>query len=155
MHQFLDNIEAKVDIKGRIFVPAVYRKSLESESEGALYMKIDVIRKCAKLYPKSVWDKMDLELKATLNFWNNEELQIYRQFTSQVERIELDAAGRALIQRRHLDRLEIEGDALFVGVGFYFEIWGKDNYIRSLYNDDDFDKKLEQKMGNKKLIDSN
>ena len=149
MPQFVSNTEAKVDIKGRIFVPAIYRKSLESENEGTLYLKIDTIRKCAKLYPKSAWDKLDTDLRSVLNLWDNEDMRLYRQFTSQVECIELDSVGRALIQRRHLDVLGIGTDAILIGAGNYFEIWSKEIYNKSLYDEYDFDEKIQKKMGNK------
>jgi MraZ protein len=150
MHQFLGNIEARADIKGRLFVPAFYRKSLERWEEKALYLETDAVSKCVKLYPESVWKKLDEEFKANLNLWDKEDLKLYRQFTSRVEYAELDSNGRVLIQKKHLDAIEVEIDALFVGVGYYFEIWNKENFEKSLYNEDDFDKAMQQKMGNEK-----
>jgi len=150
MHQFLGNIEVKVDNKGRLFVPALYRKSLEKwEETASLYMETDAISKCVKLYPESVWTKLDEELKAKLNLWDKGDSKLYRQFTSRVELVELDSSGRVLIQKKHLEVTGIESDALFVGVGSYFEIWNKDNFEKSLYDEDDFDKAMQEKMGNK------
>ena len=149
MHQFLGNIEAKVDNKGRLFVPALYRKSLEKGEEEALYLEIDAIGKCVKLYPESVWKKLDEEFKANLNLWDKEDMKLYRQFTSRVEYVELDSSGRVLIQKKHLEAIEIETEALFVGVGSYFEVWNKENFAKSLYDEDDFDKAMQERMGNK------
>jgi len=149
MHQFLGNIEARADIKGRLFVPAFYRKSLERWEEKALYLEIDAENKCVKLYPESVWKKRDEEFQAKLNLWDREDLKLYRQFTSRVEYVELDSNGRVLIQKKHLDVIGVETDALFVGVGAYFEIWNKDTF-ESLYEGDDFDKAMQKKMGNEK-----
>lgn len=146
MHRFLGNIEAKVDNKGRLFVPALYRKSLEKEEEEALYLGIDA--KCVKLYPESVWKKLDEEFKANLNLWDKEDMKLYRQFTSRVEYVELDSNGRVLIQKKHLETIEVEAEALFVGVGNYFEVWNKENFAKSLYSEDDFDKAMQEKMGN-------
>ncbi len=148
MHQFLGNIEAKVDNKGRLFVPALYRKSLERGEEEALYLEADAIGKCVKLYPESVWKKLDEEFKANLNLWDKNDLRLYRQFTSRVEYVELDSSGRVLIQKKHLEAIEIETEALFVGVGSYFEVWNKGNFAKSLYDDDAFDKAMQEKMGN-------
>ncbi len=150
MHQFLGNIEAKIDNKGRLFVPALYRKSLEKwEETASLYLEIDAVSKCVKLYPESVWKKLDEEFQAKLNLWDKTDLRLYRQFTSRVEHVELDASGRVLIQKKHLETTGIETDTLFVGVGNYFEIWNKENFETSLYDDEDFDRAMQEKMGNK------
>lgn len=43
MQQFLGNIEAKLDAKGRVFVPAAYRRSLEKEGDGKLILRLDPV----------------------------------------------------------------------------------------------------------------
>ena len=149
MLKFLGNIEAKADSKGRLFVPALYRKSLEKSGEASLIMKVDPINKCVKLYPESIWEKMDAEFTANLNLWDQKDLALYRQFTASVEPVELDASGRVLIAKRYLDLIGVETDALFVGIGSYFEIWNKDNFEASLYGVEDFSAAMQSKMGNK------
>jgi MraZ protein len=148
MHQFLGNNDAKVDIKGRLFVPAFYRKSLEKSGEEALYLELDAVSKCVKLYPASFWKKRDDELKANLNLWKKEDLKLYRQFTSRVDLVELDSAGRVLIPKRYLDTIEVETEALFVGVGEYFEIWNRENFEKSIFDEEEFEMEKEAKMGN-------
>lgn len=148
MLKFLGNIEAKADSKGRLFVPALYRKSLEKSGEASLVLRADPINKCVKLYPESVWEKMDSEFSANLNLWDQKDLALYRQFTASVEPVDLDSNGRVLIAKRHLDMIGVEADALFVGVGSYFEIWNKQTFEASLSGVDDFAAAMQGKMGN-------
>ena len=147
MSQFLGNIEAKVDNKGRLFVPAAYRRSLEGSGESMLYMRVDTVNCCAKLYPASEWEKINEEIKSKLNLWDKKDARLYRQFTSTVEPIELDSNGRILLQKKHLEALEIETEALFVGVDGYFEIWNKENYEEDLMSDEEFSEAVQEKMG--------
>ena len=44
MIQFLGNIEAKADAKGRVFIPATFRKQLQAASEERLVLRKDVYR---------------------------------------------------------------------------------------------------------------
>lgn len=148
MYQFLSHIKAKVDGKGRLFVPAVYRRSLEKSGENMLYLEWDSVNKCVKLYPASVWSLLDEEFKSKLNRWDRNDQRLYRQFTSRVEQVELDTAGRVLVSQDFLIAGEMENDALFVGMGDYFEIWNKENFEKSLYDEADFDKAVQEKMGN-------
>ena len=44
--QFLGNIEAKVDAKGRVFIPANFRKILAEGGEERLVLRKDVYQDC-------------------------------------------------------------------------------------------------------------
>ena len=59
--RFLGNIEAKIDSKGRVFLPAAFRKELQSAGEESLVVRKDVFQPCLVLYPESVWNRqMDI-----------------------------------------------------------------------------------------------
>ena len=49
MSHFLGNFEAKADAKGRIFVPAVFRKLLQSQDETWLVLRKDIFQDCLVL----------------------------------------------------------------------------------------------------------
>ena len=150
MHEFLNRYDVKVDVKGRLFVPSTYRKSIEEkELDASLYLEKDVQKKCVKVYTKSFWDERIGKLKANINPWDDEDMDIYRQYTSCVERVEMDSNGRILLQKQFLEAAEIEADAILVGVIDSFEIWGKDNLANSFQKEVDFKKALKKKMGNK------
>ena len=57
---FLSKVEAKADNKGRLFVPAVYRKQLEKLGEGGLILQLDAVCRCVRglhiyqFYPISI-----------------------------------------------------------------------------------------------------
>ena len=54
--RFLGNVEAKTDVKGRAFLPAVFRKVLSASGEENLVLRKDVFQACLVLYPESVWN---------------------------------------------------------------------------------------------------
>lgn len=147
MYKFLSKIEAKVDNKGRLFVPAAYRRMLEAAGETSLCLRIDPIAKCVKLYPNSEWEKIDAQFTSKLNMWNKDDQRLYRQFASSVEQVDIDASGRVLIQKKHLDVIGVETEALFVGMGSYFEIWKAENLEDGMMSDEDFSAALQEKMG--------
>ena len=103
--RFIGNIEAKMDAKGRAFLPAVFRKVLQASGEEGLVLRKDVFQNCLVLYPESVWnERLDL-LKSQLRPWKQTHQQIFRQFVSEAEVVSLDGNGRFLISKRHyLDR---------------------------------------------------
>ena len=63
----MGNIEAKTDAKGRVFLPATFRKVLQTEGVEQLVMRKDVHERCLVLYPESVWNEQMDRLRARLN----------------------------------------------------------------------------------------
>src|SRR5574344_850543 len=115
MNQFLGNFEAKVDVKGRIFVPATFRKLLQLQGEDCLVLRKDIFQDCLVLYPGSVWENEIEILRGKLNKWNKIEQQVFRQFVLDAERLEMDASGRILIPKRYMTLVGIESDVRFLG----------------------------------------
>ena len=67
--RFLGNIEAKIDAKGRAFLPASFRKVLQAEKEERLVLRKDVFQPCLVLYPESIWNEQTDALRSRLNRW--------------------------------------------------------------------------------------
>ena len=145
--RLLGNIEAKVDAKGRVFLPAVFRKGLQTEREESLVMRKDVFQSCLVLYPESVWNAQMDQLRSRLNRWNRAHQEIYRQFVSDVEMITLDGNGRFLIPKRYLRMADIEQEVKFIGMGDTIEIWSAARTAKPFMEPDDFGRALEEVMG--------
>ena len=126
MIQFLGNIEARTDAKGRIFLPSVFRKQLQAASEERLVLRKDVFQDCLVLYPESVWFATQKQLRQRLNRWNARQQAVFRQFVSDAEIVTPDANGRILIPRRYLQMAGIQSDVRFIGMDNTIEIWAKE-----------------------------
>jgi len=144
--QFLGNIEAKADAKGRIFVPAAFRKRLQGAGEDFLVLRKDIFQDCLVLYPGSVWENEIETLRSRLNKWNREQQQVFRQFVLDAERLEMDASGRILIPKRYLVLVGIESDVRFLGVDNTIEIWAKEKLEKPLVDPTEFSARLQELM---------
>ena len=144
--RFLGNIEAKMDAKGRAFLPAVFRKILQAGSEERLVLRKDVFQPCLVLYPESVWNEQMDALRQRLNRWNKQHQQVFRQFVSEVEVLTLDGNGRFLVPKRYLRMADIEQNVKFVGMGDTIEIWSNAKAEQCQMNPEDFGKALEELM---------
>ena len=144
--RFLGNIEAKTDTKGRAFLPAVFRKVLQASGEENLVLRKDIFQKCLVLYPESVWNERLDMLKNQLRLWKQTHQQIFRQFVSEAEVVNLDGNGRFLISKRLQKVAEIEQDIQFIGMDDTIEIWAPQNLELTLKSEEDFGKEFEQIM---------
>ena len=140
-------MEAKADVKGRVFVPALFRKCLQSEGEDYLVLRKDIFQDCLVLYPGTVWEKEIETLRASLSRWNKEQQQIFRQFVLDAERLEMDANGRILIPKRYFKLVSIETDIRFLGVDNTIEVWSKEKLEKPLVEPREFSSKIEELMG--------
>ena len=136
-----------MDVKGRAFLPAVFRKVLQAGGEEQLILRKDVFQPCLVLYPERVWnEQMDL-LRSRLNRWNSRQQQVFRQFVSEVELVTLDGNGRFLIPKRYQRMADIEQDIKFVGMGDTIEIWSTRKAEELQMKPEGFGKALEELMG--------
>ena len=144
--RFLGNIEAKTDAKGRAFLPAIFRKVLQASGEENLVLRKDVFQKCLVLYPESVWNgRLDM-LKNQLRPWKPTHQQMFRQFVSEAEVVNLDGNGRFLISKRLQKTADIEQDIQFIGMDDTIEIWTPQNLKLTLKSEEDFGNEFEQIM---------
>ena len=149
--RFLGNIEAKTDAKGRVFLPAVFRKQLQAASEERLVLRKDVHQQCLVLYPESVWFATQEELRQRLNKWNARHQMIFRQFVSDAEVVVPDGNGRILLPKRYLQMAGIAGEVRFIGMDDAIEIWAKERTEQPFMAPDEFSQALDELLGSEEL----
>ncbi len=147
MQRFLGNMDAKADVKGRVFVPAPFRKNLQVAGETRLVMRKDIFQDCLVLYPESIWDEELTALRSRLSRWNEEQQQLFRQFVIDAEILELDSNGRILIPRRYMQLVGITSEVRFVGMDYTIEIWSRNKLDKPLLDAETFKKGIEKWMG--------
>ena len=146
MLNFLGNIEAKIDTKARVFVPAAFRKILQSSGQSILILRKDIFQDCLVLYPVSVWEEEIAKLRSKLNRWDKVQQQLFRQFVVDAERLEIDTNGRILLPKRYIQMINIVSDVVFLGVDNTIEIWTKEALDKTLIPADDFSRQIQNLM---------
>ena len=147
--RFLGNIEAKTDAKGRVFLPAVFRKVLQASGEEMLVMRKDIHQKCLVLYPESVWNERVDALRARISEWDDEGKMVLRQYMKEAETMTLDGNGRFLIPKRYLQMAEIDQTVRFIGMTDTIEIWAAEKVEEPFMTQQDFSAKLKAIMAQK------
>ena len=147
MSTFIGKYDAKADVKGRVFIPSIYRKILPEGEKDRLIMRRDADNDCLVLYPETVWNKKIAELKANLDEWDAADQLLLMQFVSDAEWLDIDSQGRVLISKRYLDLIGIENnEVLFVGMMDRFAVWGRKRYEEVKLSHAEFAARLKEKM---------
>lgn len=150
--QFLGSIEAKIDAKMRVIIPANFRKVLQGEAQSVLILRKDVFQDCLVLYPENVWEAETQKLRLRLSRWDKAQQQLFRQFVIDTERLEMDANGRVLIPKRSLQTIGAGQEIHFLGVDNTIEIWIKEKLDNSLIEAGDFAAQIQQVMNAEDIL---
>ncbi len=144
--RFTGSIDARTDEKGRVFIPASFRKILQQAGLDALVLRRDVFQKCLVLYPENVWDNMVDSIVQRTNPFDSKGRAALRGFVAGAERIGIDGNGRILIPRRYMEATKINGDVRFIGMDDSIEIWSRQEAEELLNNSDELAESLEEIM---------
>lgn len=145
--QFIGEYPAKADAKGRVFLPAAFRKVLEAENEQGLVLRQDIFQHCLVLYPESVWGAQLDELRGRINQFNSKQQMLLRMFEADAEPVELDSQGRLLISKRKLQYAGIESDVRFLAMVDRIEIWSKQALEELKAQNENLGQELENMFG--------
>lgn len=126
---FIGRIDAKVDPKGRVSVPAVFRRQL-TEGE-PLVGRMDAGNRYLVVYGAGEWQQKVASLEARLDEWNEQDNDLLMQFVDDAVELTVDAQGRLLLPKQQKERIGISAEVTFVGMGTRFAIWDKQRYAEN------------------------
>ncbi len=151
--RFIGTTEAKVDSKGRVFLPAMFRKVLlsgspqteEQKGELSLIMRKDLFEDCLVLYTEETWERRMNELTSRLSVWSKRDQALKRRFSADAEWLTLDSNGRILLSKRYLKMAGIEDEVTFIGMDDTIEVWATAK-LREHQSSEDFASEIERVM---------
>lgn len=146
MSTFIGNIAGRVDEKGRIFVPANYRKILAEYDSKRIVMRRDTDNECIIFYPESVWNEKVTTLRNALDDWDPEDQMLLMQFTADADFLETDNQGRILIAKKDLESISAKQDIIFVGLFDRFALWSPDKFEEKKLDQRDLADRIRQRM---------
>ena len=125
----------KVDAKGRVSVPAAFRRVLEEGdpdfNEDSLPNFVIVyggVRgNCLEGYTISSITKVDKLISKLPRFSRDREI-LERFINTHSTYMQLDETGRIVLSHRLKEKIGVKDEAIFAGMGEKFQIWEPKNY---------------------------
>lgn len=130
MSSIYGEYKVTMDTKGRMILPAEYRKQLQEGDIQSFVVKRGM-HNCLELYLQSQWAVMKDKLDA-MNDFNPKVQQFKRLFLDGISIVELDSAGRMLVPKHLQDYAGLKKEISFWAQGKKVELWDKatkDHYI--------------------------
>lgn len=140
---FTSEYECKLDVKGRLVLPARIKSQLPENDSQELVLRRG-FEQCLIIYPLAEFKKVFSKISGLSEF-NEEYRKLQRNFLSGVVQVELDANGRFVIPKQMLTYAQIDKDAMLVGTGTRVEVWNPSIYEKHLIQDQSELSKLTEK----------
>ncbi len=127
---FRGNYPTRVDEKGRLKVPADYKRVIE-EKYGAKFYITSQDGKVAQVYPFEEWERIEQKL-ATLSNFNPTKKKFLSTTGYWGQQVEMDGQGRLLLPQILRDAAQLKGDVAVVGFQTYLEVRNLEAYRKEI-----------------------
>ena len=139
----------KVDRKGRVSIPAAFRRVLEEgdpDWTGGQNPNLVLVYggpggKCLEGYSINGIAVIDEKISRLPTFSKNRKA-LERWLNTQSVYAQLDDTGRIVLSARLREKIGIEAEAVFAGMGAKFQIWAPDSYAADMQEIVDWDEAL-------------
>jgi MraZ protein len=113
----------RIDTKGRLPVPAVFRRALDRDPA----VVVTLLDQCLAVYPPAEWARLETQLHA-LPAFSKQVKALTRLLLSRASDCEIDVQGRILLPPALREASGLGRDAIVVGVLNRFEIWSPESW---------------------------
>lgn len=146
MPDFSNLYNATVDDKGRVVLPAAYKREI-SEADRVFAVEIDPYEKCLNLYPMSSWERRLAFIRSRLNPNDPRQSRLLDKFYQSFVKITVADNGRLNIPNAFFEKMGIVKDVVFTGQGDRIRLWEAEAYHRSMLPDEDYPALFEEFLG--------
>lgn len=128
-----------VDEKGRVLIPAKFRKDNEDLIEKGFYLKQSTDFPCLELFPSETWFEY-MKILNGMGAFNKTVIAYKTKFLANVKQVTLDKTNRILISKDLLNVCSIGKEIKMVPLTDRYQIWDSEMYQQHLASlaEDDF-----------------
>ena len=127
------NYTARIDSKGRLKVPTLFRRYVEEKYGGALYLT-SLTGDCVRIYPMTEWEAIEQRL-ALLPSMDPARRKFLDRTNYYGQQSTMDTQGRVLIHPLLRKSAGVVGDVAVLGYLTYLEVWELERFERQLLSD--------------------
>lgn len=117
---FRGNHPTRVDEKGRLKVPAEFKRVID-EKYGTQFYITSLDGKVAQMYPFEEWERIEQKL-ASLSTFNPTKKKFLARVNYWGQQVEMDGQGRLLIPQLLRENATIKGEVAVLGNLTYLEV---------------------------------
>lgn len=128
MITFIGDFVCKPDAKGRIVLPALFKKAMSGGDQMCFVVRKDLFEDCLVLVPYEQWMEEVKVLEESLSSYRQKDRRLKRALYRSAAEVSLDGNGRFLVPKRLMDMIQADGEVVLLGVGSSIELWSKQQF---------------------------
>ncbi len=132
MPEFRGTEQYNLDDKGRLMIPARFRKKMMNDKPGTALVLVKTPRGNMELYEQESWKEQQKKLDQLSDF-NPEDRRLKTYIYANLDEVELDKSGRISLPKRFLEECGITKEVTLVGAENKIELWNPDR-LREFLN---------------------
>ena len=135
MSELLGEFSRKLDAKGRLSLPADFRKELSDN----LRMTLSLDGTCLYIFETedfNKWVDSLFEARGSFNVGDSNMVRLKLKLNSRASKCEVDNAGRINISPSLRETVGFDKDVVIVGNGDHIEIWDEERWNQFLLDTD-------------------
>jgi len=117
MIEFAGTHNATIDDKGRIVLPAPFKKEMGELALESLIIEKNLHKSCLDIHPEKYWRNRVEEFKRTLDPFDEDDDALLQFFYQNFVKVSMAANGRINLPASYLEYAGLEKGAQFIGMG--------------------------------------
>ncbi|PIF05489.1 MAG: hypothetical protein CSA36_06620 [Draconibacterium sp.] len=117
MIEFAGTYHATIDDKGRIVLPASFKKEMGGLALASLVIEKNLHRPCLDIHPEKYWKKRVDDFKSALDPFDEDDDALLQFFYQNFVKVTMAANGRINIPDAYLEYAGLEKEVEFIGMG--------------------------------------
>lgn len=144
---FRGTCPTRLDDKGRLKIPADFKRVIDQEFQGRFYIT-SLDGAVVKLYPLEAWEKLEEQVRTRSSSYAARE-HFVRKTSQYGQEAEMDAQGRLTISEWLRDKFGLKGEVAVIGMWDHIELLPKERFEQIPDNAPAAPEWLEELLGKK------
>lgn len=145
MIEFTGTYNATIDDKGRVVLPAAFKKEMGEMAGEPLVIERNLFKHCLDIYPEQFWKDRVEAFKSTLDPFDEEDDEFLQFFYENFIKVGMAANGRLNIPADYLKYGSLAKSVRLIGMGRSIRIWDIGVYEESRMDKATFARRFKEK----------
>ena len=150
MIEFTGTYNATIDDKGRVVLPAAFKREMGDMAGEPIVVQRNLFKKCLDIFPERFWkDRVDA-FKSTLDPFDEEDDQFLQFFYETFTKVTMAGNGRLNLPAEYLSFCGLKKSVRLIGMGRSIRMWDVEAYEESKMDKTTFTRRFKEKRNERK-----
>jgi MraZ protein len=148
MIRFSSESDALIDDKGRVVLPASFKKTMGDLADEPLIIEKDIYKPRLNIYPERFWNERLEAIEKKLNPFDDDDADLLSRIYANYATVTMAPNGRINIPDKFMAYANIDREVIFVGNGVSISLWDEKAFYEDERKGKELRKEYKERLGN-------